>query len=221
VLGFFFLMPLLGINAEPVDPLPSGKIELSTKESAALNRLIQRLKQQHGNGGIDSAALLKLLTCPDAQQLEDMYTSSLQQRGGKELKGTTVQDQVSGCLRTAGMCEGQRTLGPQFSLRLVWQRQADGYDCSLMQGKLLGFYYQDGLLWSIKFSVMIPWNFWGHRFFACSTAASFPFWPGQTHVPPVPCLTEASDERPSRVREAYRLDTSGGLGQPYASRGWP
>ena len=95
VLGFFFLLPLLGINAEPVNPLPPGKIELSTKESAALNRLIQRLKQRQGNGSTDSAALLKLLTCPDAQQLEDMYTSSLQQRGEKELKGTTVQDQLS------------------------------------------------------------------------------------------------------------------------------
>jgi hypothetical protein len=93
VLGFFFLLPLLGINAETVDPLPPGKIELSTKESAAFNRLIQRLKQQQG--ATDAAALLKLLTCPDAQQLEDIYTSNLQQRGGKELKGTTVQDQVS------------------------------------------------------------------------------------------------------------------------------
>jgi hypothetical protein len=98
VLGFFFLLPVLGINAEPVDPLPPGKIELSTKESAALNRLIQRLKQQQGDDNTDSAALLKLLTYPDAQQLEDMYTSSMQQRGEKELKGTTVQDQVSGCL---------------------------------------------------------------------------------------------------------------------------
>ena len=97
VLGFFFLLRLLGINGEPVDPLPPGKIELSTKESAALHRLIHRLKQrqQQGNDSTDSAALLKLLTCPDAQQLEDMYTSSLQQRGEKELKGTTVQDQVS------------------------------------------------------------------------------------------------------------------------------
>jgi hypothetical protein len=96
VLGFFFLLPLLGINAEPVDLLPPGKVELSSKESAALSRLIQRLKQQQAsiNGSTDSAALLKLLTCPDAQQLEDMYTSSLQQRGGKELRGTTVQDQV-------------------------------------------------------------------------------------------------------------------------------
>ena len=93
------LLPLLGINAEPVDPLPSGKIELSTKESSALNRLIQRLKQRHDS--TDSAALLKLLTCPDAQQLEDMYTSSLLQRGEKELKGSTVQDQVSGQLRLA------------------------------------------------------------------------------------------------------------------------
>ena len=109
VLGFFFLLPLLGINAEPVDPLLPGKVELSSKESAALNRLIQRLKQRQGS--TDAAALLKLLTCPDTQQLEDMYTSSLQQRGGKELKGTTVQDQVSGCLRSAGSCEGQRTLG--------------------------------------------------------------------------------------------------------------
>ena len=108
VLGCFFLLPLLGINAEPVDPLPPGKIELSTKESAALKRLIERLKQQHGS--TDSATLLKLLTCPDAQKLEDMYTSSLQQRGEKELKGTTVQDQVSGCLRIAGRCEGQHTL---------------------------------------------------------------------------------------------------------------
>jgi hypothetical protein len=88
VLGFFFLLPLLGIDAEPLDPLPPGKIELSSKESAALNRLIQRLKRQQGNGS--TAALLKLLTCPDAQQLEDMYISSLQQRGGKELKGTTT-----------------------------------------------------------------------------------------------------------------------------------
>ena len=109
VLGFFFLLPLLGINAETVIPLPPGKIELSTKESAALNRLIERLKQQQG--ATDATALLKLLTCPDAQQLEDMYTSSMQQRGEKELKGTTVQDQVSGCLRTAGRCEGRRTLG--------------------------------------------------------------------------------------------------------------
>ena len=108
VLAFFFLLPLLGINAEPVDPLHPGKIELSTKESAALKRLIERLKQQ---GSTDSATLLKLLTCPDAQKLEDMYTSSLQQRGEKELKGTTVQDQVSGCLRTAGRCEGRRTWG--------------------------------------------------------------------------------------------------------------
>jgi len=74
--------------------LPEGKIELSTKEQAALTRLIQRLKQQQGDDSTNSAALLKLLTCPDAQQLEDMYTSSLQQRGEKELKGTTVQDQV-------------------------------------------------------------------------------------------------------------------------------
>ena len=111
MLGFFFLLPLLGINAEAVDPLSPGKIELGTKESAALTRLIQRLKQRQGDDSTDSAALLKLLTCPDAQQLEDMYTSSLQQRGGKELKGTTVQDQVSGCLRTAGRCEGRRTLG--------------------------------------------------------------------------------------------------------------
>ena len=95
VLGFFFLLPLLGINAEPVDPLPSGKIELSTKEQAALPRLIQRLKQQQGDDSTDSAALLKLPTCPDAQRLEEMYTNSLQQRRGKELKGTTVQDQVS------------------------------------------------------------------------------------------------------------------------------
>ena len=96
VLGFFFLLPLLGINAKPVDPLPSGKIELSTKEQVALTRLIQRrLKQQQGDDRTDSAALLKLLTCPDAQRLEEMYTNSLQQRGGKELKGTTVQDQVS------------------------------------------------------------------------------------------------------------------------------
>ena len=43
VLAFFFLLPLLGINAEPVDPLHPGKIELSTKESAALKRLIERL----------------------------------------------------------------------------------------------------------------------------------------------------------------------------------
>ena len=93
MLGFWFLLPILGIDAEPVDPLPPGKIELSTKESAALHRLIQRLKQQQGS--TDSAALLKLLTCPEAQQLEDMYTSCLQQRGEKELKGTTVQDQVS------------------------------------------------------------------------------------------------------------------------------
>jgi hypothetical protein len=100
VLGFFFLLRLLGINAEPVDPLPSGKVELTTKESAALNRLIQRLKQQHANDSTNSAALLKLLTCPDAQQLEDMYTSSLQQRGEKELKGTTVQDQVSEVVST-------------------------------------------------------------------------------------------------------------------------
>jgi hypothetical protein len=91
VLGFFFLLPLLGINAEAADPLPPGKIELSTKESAALNRLIQSLQ---GDDSTDSAALLKLLTCPAAQRLKDMYTSSLQQRGGKELKGTTVQDQV-------------------------------------------------------------------------------------------------------------------------------
>ena len=100
VLGFFFLLRLLGINAEPVDPLPSGKVELTTKESAALKRLIQRLKQQHANDSTNSAALLKLLTCPDAQQLEDMYTSSLQQRGEKELKGTTVQDQVSEVVST-------------------------------------------------------------------------------------------------------------------------
>jgi hypothetical protein len=102
VRGFFFLLPLLGINAEAVDPLPPGKIELSTKESAALNRLIQRLKQQQGDDGTDSAALLKLVTRTDSQKLEDMYTSSLQQRGEKELKGTTIQDQVSGCLRSAG-----------------------------------------------------------------------------------------------------------------------
>jgi hypothetical protein len=102
VLGFFFLLPLLGINAEAVDPLPPGKIELSTKESAVLNRLIQRLKQQQGDDGTDSAALLKLLTRTDSQKLEDMYTSSLQQRGEKELEGTTIQDQVSGCLRSAG-----------------------------------------------------------------------------------------------------------------------
>ena len=95
VLGFFFLLPLLGINAEPVDPLPPGKVEFSSKELAALNRLIQRLKQQQGNGSTDLEALLKLLTCPDPQQLEDVYTSSLQQRGEKELKGTTVQEQVS------------------------------------------------------------------------------------------------------------------------------
>jgi hypothetical protein len=43
--------------------------------------------------------------------------------------------------------------------------------------------------------VRIPWIVWGHRFSACSTAASFPFWPIQTHVPLVPRLTEASDER--------------------------
>ena len=103
-LGCFFLLPLLGINAEPVDALPPGKIEMSSKESAALNRLIQRLKQrqqQTPDGSTDSAALLKLLTCPDAQQLQDMYSSSLRQRGEKELKGTTVQDQVSGRLRLA------------------------------------------------------------------------------------------------------------------------
>jgi hypothetical protein len=102
VLGFFFLLPLIGIKGEPVEPLPPGKIELSSKEAAALNRLIQRLKQQqqatHGGSSTDSAALLKLLTCPDAQQLEDMYTNSLQQRSEKELKGTTVQDQVSAWL---------------------------------------------------------------------------------------------------------------------------
>ena len=46
--------------------------------------------------------------------------------------------------------------------------------------------------------VRISWIVWGCRFSACSTAASFPFWPGQTHVPPVPRLTEASDERPQR-----------------------
>ena len=34
MLGFFFLLRLLGINAEPVDPLHPGIIELSTKESA-------------------------------------------------------------------------------------------------------------------------------------------------------------------------------------------
>ena len=98
VLGFWFLLPILGIDAEPVDPLPPGKIDLSTKESAALHRLVQRLKKQQDDS-TDLAALLKLLTCPDAQQLEDMYTSSLQQRGGKELKGTTVQDQVSDQMR--------------------------------------------------------------------------------------------------------------------------
>ena len=95
MLGFFFLLPLLGINAEAADPLPPGKIELSIKESAALNRLIQRLKQLQGYDSTDSEALLKLLICPESQQLEDMYTSILQQRGGKELKGTTVQDQVT------------------------------------------------------------------------------------------------------------------------------
>ena len=111
VLGCFFLLPLLGINAEPVEPLPPGKIELSQKASAALHRLIQRLKQQQqatdGGSSTDSAALLKLLTCPDAQQLEDMYTSSLQQRSEKELKGTTVQDQVSGCTREAYILAGE------------------------------------------------------------------------------------------------------------------
>ena len=123
VLGFFFLLPLLGIDAEPLDPLPPGKIELSTRESAALKRLIERLKQQQGDDNTDSAALLKLLTCPDPQQLEDTYTSSLQQRGEKELKGTTVQDQVSGCLSSAGRCEGQRTLGLQSSLCNSWHGQ--------------------------------------------------------------------------------------------------
>ena len=99
MLGFFFLLPLLGINAEAVDPLPPGKIELSTKESAALQRLIQRLKQlqqQTVDGSTVPEALLKLLTCPDAQQLEDMYISNLQQRSERELKGSTIQDQVSG-----------------------------------------------------------------------------------------------------------------------------
>ena len=103
LLGFFFLLPLLGINAEPVDPLPPGKIELNTKESAALNRLIQRLKQLRGDDSTDSEALLKPLICPESQQLEDMYTSSLQQRGEKELKGTTVQDQVSDQLSDGGL----------------------------------------------------------------------------------------------------------------------
>jgi hypothetical protein len=58
VLGFFFLLPLLGSNAEAVDPLPPGKIELSTKESAAVNRLIQRLKQlqQQVDDSTNSAA---------------------------------------------------------------------------------------------------------------------------------------------------------------------
>ena len=115
-LGFFFLLPLLGITAEPVHSLPPGKIELSSKESAALTRLIQRLKQQFQqspNGSTDSAALLKLLTCPDAQQLEDMYTSSLQQRAaGKELKGSTIQDQVR-CCQQGGEA---RTSGAQSSL---------------------------------------------------------------------------------------------------------
>ena len=99
MLGFFFLLPLLGINAEAVDPLPPGKIELSTKESAALQRLIQRLKQlqqQTVDGSTVPEALLKLRTCPDAQQLEDMYISNLQQRSERELKGSTIQDQESG-----------------------------------------------------------------------------------------------------------------------------
>jgi hypothetical protein len=108
-LGFFFLLPLLGITAEPVDPLPEGKIELSTKEIAALNRLVQRLKQlqqsQATNASTDPEALLKLLTCPDAQKLEDMYSSSMQQRLARELKWSTVQDQVSGLgnLMTKGL----------------------------------------------------------------------------------------------------------------------
>ena len=71
MLGFFFLLRLLGINAELVDPLPPGKIELSIKESAALNRLIQRLKQrqQQVDDSTDSGSLAQaahLTRCPAA-----------------------------------------------------------------------------------------------------------------------------------------------------------
>jgi hypothetical protein len=54
VLGFFFLLPLLTINAEPVSIniyCLLAKSELSSKELAALNRLIQRLKQRHTAAG--------------------------------------------------------------------------------------------------------------------------------------------------------------------------
>ena len=137
-----------------MDPLPPGKIELSTKESAALNRLIQRLKQLQGDDSTDSAALLKLLTCPESQQLEDMYTSSLQQRGGKELKGTTVQDQVSEVVYTPSFG------GLSFIYIGHWHPLLayTGRSLYLQFGasEILGLYLYDGLLWSIRLSVMIP-----------------------------------------------------------------
>ena len=86
VLGFSFLLPLLGINAEPLDPLPPGKVELSSEELAALNRLIQRLKQQQAstNGSTDSAAMLKLLTLnrqqhPPMWHMQPLHTTETAQ----------------------------------------------------------------------------------------------------------------------------------------------
>jgi hypothetical protein len=77
----------LGVPAEPTEPLPDGKIVLSPDERSALKRLLSRANAT----GLDP---LQLLTNPNADTVETMFTQSFAVGISMDLKDTTVQDQV-------------------------------------------------------------------------------------------------------------------------------
>jgi hypothetical protein len=80
----------LGVPAlEPTEPVPDGKIVLSTDERSALKRLLSRATAT----GVDP---LQLLTNPNADTVETMFTQSFASGISMDLKDTTVQDQVCG-----------------------------------------------------------------------------------------------------------------------------
>jgi hypothetical protein len=86
--GFHFLAKLLGLDIQPVDPLPSGQgVQLTADESAALRRLIQRCKVAAVGNTLDH-----LLTAK-ATELEKTIISSLSSMS-LQLQESTLKGQV-------------------------------------------------------------------------------------------------------------------------------
>lgn len=92
-LGFFTVIaPQLGIQAEPLDPLPDqGQITLDAAERSALSRLLQRAQ-------LTNTDPFQLLTNPDADQVETMIIRSFA-AGMAKGELSTLQSQVGNITR--------------------------------------------------------------------------------------------------------------------------